>query len=185
MGFGVAPIDGGQFVNQSNTVQPLNIQSVIQQFNEGAKVIDNEVQALNKEMMGIRNTGPETREPTGKLEGPNKNVYVPQIEEQIAAELTKENEVTRARRKKSSWETKMDELAQLEGQLGFERLEGEEKEVFSSFFDNMARIRNLRAKLKQLEEKEEQFEEEKRRRNREEVNEERKRQLDANKSQSE
>jgi TolA-binding protein len=71
----------------------------------------------------------------------------------------------------------MDDLARLEGELGFEQLEGEEKSIFSQFFDNMARIRTLRAKLKQLEHKEDLLEEEKRHQKLEEQNEERRKRL--------
>ena len=177
MGLGISPVDGGAFISQSEQSKPVSTQDMIAKFNDGSKVIDTEVQAMSKQMLGVKD----------KTDGPNAQrtdkgdrvaeAYAPKVTEEMSAELSKEQVVDRTRRKKSKWETKMDDLARLEGELGFEQLEGEEKSIFSQFFDNMARIRTLRAKLKQLEHKEDLLEEEKRHQKLEEQNEERRKRL--------
>lgn len=177
MGFGVSPVDGGAFISQSEQLKPISTQDMIEQFNDGAKVIDTEVQAMSKDMMGVKNKPDAPKAQRTEKGDRVSETYVPMVEEELSAELSKEQVVDRTRRKKSKWETKMDDLARLEGEVGFEQLEGEERSVFSQFFDNMARIRSLRAKLKQLEHKEDLLEEEKRRQKLEEQNEERRRRL--------
>ena len=176
MGFGVSPIDGGALISQAGQLKQVSTEDMIEAFNQGSKVIDNEVQAMNKEMMGLKtpNDAPKA-ESNQKVE--HAAINIPHPEAELAGELSKEQLVDRAKRRKSKWEAKMDELAGMEGQLGFEQLEGEEKSVFSQFFDNMARIKSLRAKLKQLERQEELLEEEKRRKKLDEQNEERRRRL--------
>jgi hypothetical protein len=177
MGIGVSPVDGGGLVGKPNQTTAPSTQQMIAAFTEGAKVIDTEVQAMSKDMMGAKKVldggKPLQKEALNSV----KSEYVPNVQAELEAELTKEQSVDRLKRKKTKWEAKMDELASLEGEVGFEQLQGEEKSIFSQFFDNMARIRSLRAKLKQLERQEELLEEEKQRKRLEEQNEERRRRL--------
>lgn len=176
MSYGVSPIEGGGQINPSQRTAP-STQDMVKAFNEGAKVIDNEVQAMTKDMVGAKKLTQNISVQDQKSLQHVKSEYVPNVEAELSAELNKESAVDRTRRKKSKWESKMDELAGLEGEVGFEKLEGEERSIFSQFFDNMARIRSLRAKLKQLERQEELAEEEKRRKKLEEENAERRRKL--------
>jgi hypothetical protein len=177
MGFGISPVDGGAFISQPEALKPVSTQDMIAQFNDGAKVIDSEIQAMSKDMMGVKNKPEGAKTNTTQKTDVPPGAVIPMVEEELSAELSKEQLVDRTRRKKSKWETKMDDLARLEGEVGFEQLEGEERSIFSQFFDNMARIKTLRAKLKQLEKQEDLLEEEKRRQKLEEQNEERRKRL--------
>lgn len=160
MGFGISPVDGGGLVQNTQAAQPLNTESLIAKFNDAARVIDSEVQGLNKQMLGIKD-GPKTPvESEVKTQTKSPLVHAPE-QEAMAGELSKESVVEKGKRKKSKWEEKMDEMAALEGQIAMDQLKGEEKGIFQEFFDNMAKIKQLRAKLKQLERQEALIEEEK------------------------
>ena len=60
----------------------------------------------------------------------------------------------RARKKKTPLEQKLDELAALEGLLDTSMLPEEDKKMLEEFFSNMSRIKQLKTKLRQLEEQE-------------------------------
>jgi hypothetical protein len=168
MGFGISPVDGGGQIQNSQQSTPINTQEVIAQFNEASKVMDTEVQAFDKRMLGVKSNDQKSMASDVKQMHVRSDVIPEMAEEALQGELAKEQLVDRTKRKKTKWEEKMDEMAALEGQLAMDQLQGEEKGIFQEFFDNMARIKSLRAKLKQLEQKEEEIEEEKKRKKREE-----------------
>ena len=157
----IGPVGGAPQNVPQNT--PIDTQQAIQLFNESSKVLDTEVQALSKEMMGKKEIRQGDQQNFSTTEAGKKPEYIPQAAEAMIGELAKESDVEKAKRKKSKWEDKMDELASLEGKMDLEQLQGEEKGIFQEFFDNMARIRNLRRKLKQLEEQEAEMERQKKR----------------------
>ncbi len=169
MGFGIAPIDGVGRLQGSQSAQPLDTKSLISQFDDATRVIDNEVQGLNKQMLGIKDSPKSQIETDVKAQNTKSTtVHVPE-QEALAGELSKETLLEKSKRKKSKWEEKMDEMAALEGQIAMDQLNGEEKSVFQEFFDNMAKIKQLRSKLKQLEKQEELIEEEKKKKRLEEM----------------
>ena len=99
------------------------------------------------------------------------------INEQEAAKFTSTKQSDEIKKKKdkekeSASEKLMDELAKLEGQVDQSQLNEEEQGIFQQFFDNMARIKNLRAKYKR---QKRELEEAKRKEKEEKEKEERKR----------
>jgi hypothetical protein len=80
--------------------------------------------------------------------------FLPQ--EQQTEELQKKKKLIE---KKANFEEKLETLSQLEGLIDENQVEEQEKGIIKEFFSNMNRIRNLRARLKQLESEEQMLEE--------------------------
>jgi hypothetical protein len=163
----IAPLQGNQPVSQQTTTSQQTIKSFVAETKEnlaesksfmqdmikGEQLMDSEVSLLTSKQLGVddKSGSQHTQGAKEAKEGVRSELLA-----EMAAVMTEE-EVERKKkseRKKSKFEEKMDKLGKLEGQIDVEQLDQQEKGIVQEFFDNMARIKNLRHRLKQLNQEE-------------------------------
>ncbi|MBT6120545.1 hypothetical protein HOH45_03660 [bacterium] len=163
----IAPLQGNQPVSQQTTTSQQTIKSFVAEAKEnlaesksfmqdmikGEQLMDSEVSLLTSKQLGVddKSGSQHTQGAKEAKEGVRSELLA-----EMAAVMTEE-EVERKKkseRKKSKFEEKMDKLGKLEGQIDVEQLDQQEKGIVQEFFDNMARIKNLRHRLKQLNQEE-------------------------------
>ncbi|MBT5954500.1 hypothetical protein HOG98_07245 [bacterium] len=163
----IAPLQGNQQVSQQAATSQQAVQSFVAEAKEnlaetksfmqdmikGEQLMDSEVSLLTSKQLGVEDKSGSQNAQVAKeaKEGVRNELLA-----EMAAVMTEE-EVERKKkseRKKSKFEEKMDKLGKLEGQIDVEQLDQQEKGIVQEFFDNMARIKHLRHRLKQLNQEE-------------------------------
>jgi len=132
------------------------VSSAIETMKDAAAVFDTESQAVGKNQLPKYNaTQGHGHDTTLTSEaGRTKQTYMPNIDAEKFAGLentSKEIDAIKKKKKKpGAFEEHLEELASLEGTLDDTSLNTEEKGLIAEFFENLNRIKNLRARLKQL-----------------------------------
>ena len=178
-----APISGagpGQFkpgATNNNNIDN-TIESAMEAMkNESAMVDEQESAGVAGKLKTQRNESQSDVQSRMQQTQQESKQAMSKINEQEAAKFTSTKQSDEIKKKKdkekeSASEKLMDELAKLEGQVDQSQLNEEEQGIFQQFFDNMARIKNLRAKYKR---QKRELEEAKRKEKEEKEKEERKR----------
>lgn len=147
MGFSIGGI--GQVPNQAPPVSATDFSAIQQVFQEAAKVIDTETQAVTKEMLG-KKADTTTNAQTPKEIAKSNPRSLPQVAESVAAQIDNAVSDVKKKKKKSNFEKMMEELSLLEGSLDLDQLPAEQKAQFEELFGNLDRIKKRQNQLKQL-----------------------------------
>jgi|GEM_PF-4072124 len=119
---------------------------------DSTKVIDNEVSFVNKNQIKGKDQEQNTSAKDVKQSSSGQSLAYA-IEAALAALMSDEVDKKRKKEKKSL-EDRMLELAELEGALDLSALSAQEQEEVAEFFDNLARIKNMKKHLNGLERQE-------------------------------
>ena len=153
----VNPLQSGN-TSGSNAVKADSIQMAINGMNDALAVIDSEIGA--KSDLKKSENFDKSQSSTSANQAQQKEVPPTKLPEDIAAFLlSMTDDVKKKKRKKSTLEEKMEELAELEGNIDTANLSPEEKEIIETFYENMARIKTLKGKFKRLQQQREKAEE--------------------------
>jgi hypothetical protein len=145
------PIGGvGQVPNQLPSVGPTDFKNIQEAFQEGAKVIDTEVQAVTKDMVSKKTEGTESRQESKAVQQA-KTEYIPELAESLASQLLATTDEVKKKKKKGKFEEMMEAMSLLEGTLDLEGLSSDQKAQFEELFDNLGRIKKRQRKMKDLE----------------------------------
>jgi hypothetical protein len=120
-----------------------------------AMSVDKEVMFFNKKDLGKLK---DIEHGTEQVKDGKKGAETTNFIEQLAALLQDDAVDKKRRKKKTKFEEKLEELAGLEGRIDLSQLPEEERHEFEKLFENMSRIKTVKAKLKQLEDQEEVYE---------------------------
>lgn len=153
---GLQPNAGNQGANNNAEVAKAVIK-------EAMETIDTEIMALSgKKELGMKDKDATLTQLQQKEipQGRTANEVLQHAAQLAAQELLKEKiEEEKDARKNESFEETMESLKHLEGKIDENLVPDEHKGIVRQFFDNMARIKQLRSKLKQLEKEEKKMEE--------------------------
>ncbi len=146
------PIGGvGQVPNQTPSVGPTDFKNIQEVFSQGAKVLDTELQAVTKEMLGKKSERAEsTSQDPKEVKQAKPTTYMPQQAESVVAQLASAVADVK-KKKKSKFEEMLSQLALMEGTLDLEQLPPEQRAQFEELFDNLARVKKKQNKMKDLE----------------------------------
>jgi hypothetical protein len=146
------PISGvGQVPNQMPSVSPTDFKNIQEAFKEGSKVIDTEVQAFTKDMVGKKTESAESRADTKEVKQQTRAEYLPQLAESISEQMMSATDDVKKKKKKTKFDEMMEAMALLEGTMDLESLSPEQKAQFSELFDNLDRVKKRQRKMKDLE----------------------------------
>jgi len=146
------PIGGvGQVPNQMPSVNPTDFKNIQEAFKEGAKVIDTEVQAFTKDMVGKKSERTESRADVKEVKQQTRAAYLPQLAESISEQMMSATDDVKKKKKKTKFDEMMEAMSLLEGTLDLEGLSPEQKEQFAELFDNLDRVKKRQRKMKDLE----------------------------------
>ena len=145
------PIGGvGQVPNQMPSVGATDFKNIKEIFAQGAKVLDTELQAVTKEMIGKKSERTESTATNPKEVNQAKPTpYLPQEAASVAAHLGAA--IADVKKKKSKFDEMMESMSLLEGTLDLETLSPEQKAEFAELFDNLGRVKKKQSKMKDLE----------------------------------
>jgi hypothetical protein len=146
------PIGGvGQVPNQMPAVGATDFKNIQEIFSQGAKVLDTELQALTKDMVGRKSDRAEsTAQDPKEVKQAKPTTYMPQQAESVVAQLASAVADVK-KKKKSKLDDMLAQLALMEGSLDLEQLSPEQKAQFEELFDNLARVKKRQAKMQELE----------------------------------
>lgn len=145
------PIGGvGQVPNQAPTVSPTDIQHLQRTFQEGAKVLDSELQAVSKEMIGKKSENATTARDAKEVQQA-KQMPQPKEAEALASQMAQAATDVK-NKKKTKFDEMMEQLQLLEETLDLEQLSPEQKAEFQNLFENLSRVKKRQKKMRELEE---------------------------------
>ena len=144
---------GGPSAPKNNN-QLSKTEAALNTLKEAAKVIDTEI------------GGVSTKQAKGGVAEDDKSKLPQDMQEvgqEFASEINdqkvKEKKQKEVKERKKNLEQKMAELETLEGMLDEQSVEPESQGVIKEFFTNMSRLKNLRGRLKQLDQDERNYQE--------------------------
>ncbi len=156
---GKPPIQNIQPDFQQNLPEPPDLKNSMQDLLETAKMeamtVDKEVMHMSKEDLGVKKKVDQGMEQVKEGKQGADNIA---IIEALAALLQTDEVDKKRKKKKTKFEEKLEELEGLEGLIDKNQLPDEDRQELEKLFDNLARIKQSKAKLKQLEDQEEQYE---------------------------
>ena len=146
------PIGGvGQVPNKMPSVGTTDFKNIQEVFSQGAKVMDTELQAVTKDMIGKKSErAASTTQDAKEVKQAKPTTYMPQQAESVASHLAAAVADVK-KKKKSKFDEMMDAMSLLEGTLDLESLSPEQKAEFAELFGNLDRVKKKQSKMKDLE----------------------------------
>jgi hypothetical protein len=96
------PIGGvGQVPNQQPSVSSTDFKNIQDAFKEGVKIIDTEVQAVTKDMVGKKTERAESRADTKEVKQQTRSEYLPKLAESISEQMMAATDDVKKKKKKN------------------------------------------------------------------------------------
>ncbi len=146
-----------------------NIETAISTFNEVVRSFDDEAQGVSRSQIGLKNKNAvDDHSSTQKTDSPTGSAA--EIWAAAASEADSNDTIKKKKKKTITiLEKKMAEMEALEGMIDETQVEEEERGIIKEFFKNMSTLRQLKRKLKEIDQQKEYYtrmlEQEKRRQN--------------------
>lgn len=147
---GIAGLGGPGGPGGPQKSQPNKTEQLMNTLKDAAKILDTEVAGMSKQQ--AKGTVDDAASPQDMQDMLEMNAA------QRAGELTKEQiEETKEADQKKKLDRRMAELEAMEEMIDENQVDEEDKGVVQEFFQTMSRLKNLRGRMKQLEQEEREY----------------------------